>query len=1043
MGDPGTQMIIKGAMMAASMAMTAMQKFEGPRVDDLGVTLADYGTPLNYIWGIRRLDGRPIFWAEKIREKKVTSKTKGGKYTNYKYFGTWAVAVADHEIDAVSRIWMDKHLVYDATNEGPISVMGGTFEGLNGVVKITRGKNMRIYTGTETQEPDPRMEAWCEDRYGPDSCPAYRGVAYIVFEELPLEKFGNRIPQITVEAINNSVDDYPTAEITGVGGVLTSMRFSPGYSRFWINGIWYDTATRTPLVSGTRNPDCVLPSGQYYTKSGISGELYLSSPDGSQSILLGADSSDGLSAGGRQVGNLTCFYGFSNNKFFYLNQESPLEIIGVTFDGPGVNEYFEDIDGNPMAVGATGTSIYFYNLPSGAYQTVTSPVSSGTVYAFDNGEGSYFVHHGTKLLLVNKGTMTVTSSMDAPHNSDLTKFYENAQPGVNPFWLHKSEIDTVNFEIVQTVDTTPFGTFNAQLIYEPVSHAFIHLNTSANVLTWLFLDRPGSDGVDLGDVVEEVSTRCGLDSVDVSDLTQTVQGYSVTQGSGKDWISPLLEIHDVEARPHDFIPEFINRGGAIQGSILTEEYVREGDEPRYTVTIAQDTDLPRKVSLTFADQDKDQQPNTVISQRPLDAADTVREQTIDLSTYVATPGDAQKFADRVFRRKWNERETSALALSAQYLGMEPGDAYNIDLDGVTRYARVKKVTLSQGRLNVEFVRDAISFATLGTGTGAPMEGRDDEELFIPGVARGFVLDIPLVADAHSVSNPLLYYAAGAYGGDFPGAIVYEADPDLNEFSPWNSVEAADKAVWGYTTDTLGDVASARRWDRGNTINVRAFGTLTSCTEADIESDPSTNMAVVGVPGRYEIVNFTTATLEGDGTYTVSGFKRGRRGTEWACSGHETGDEFILVSSLESDGLGLSDVGSDITYRVETIGRDVTAAPDIDLEPFTGATLKPYAPARLKRVFDGTDLDCEIIRQTRLGGEWSDSGSVSLSENSEEYEVDVYSGATFKRTITVSGTNLFTYTAAMAATDGITLPSGPTFEAYQMSDAVGRGFALAA
>jgi hypothetical protein len=58
---------------------------------------------------------------------------------------------------------------------------------------------MRIYLGTETQDADPRMESWCEDRYGADSCPAYKGTAYIVFEDLPLEKFGNRIPQISVE----------------------------------------------------------------------------------------------------------------------------------------------------------------------------------------------------------------------------------------------------------------------------------------------------------------------------------------------------------------------------------------------------------------------------------------------------------------------------------------------------------------------------------------------------------------------------------------------------------------------------------------------------------------------------------------------------------------------------------------------------------------------------------------------------------------------------------------------------------------------------
>jgi hypothetical protein len=58
-------------------------------------------------------------------------------------------------------------------------------------------------------------------------------------------------------------------------------------------------------------------------------------------------------------------------------------------------------------------------------------------------------------------------------------------------------------------------------------------------------------------------------------------------------------------------------------------------------------------------------------------------------------------------------------------------------------------------------------------------------------------------------------------------------------------------------------------------------------------------------------------------------------------------------------------------------------------------------------------------------------------------VDVYNGGTLKRTISVSGTNTFTYTAAQMAADGNTVSSPPTVNVYQMSDAVGRGFALAA
>jgi hypothetical protein len=50
---------------------------------------------------------------------------------------------------------------------------------------------------------------------------------------------------------------------------------------------------------------------------------------------------------------------------------------------------------------------------------------------------------------------------------------------------------------------------------------------------------------------------------------------------------------------------------------------------------------------------------------------------------------------------------------------------------------------------------------------------------------------------------------------------------------------------------------------------------------------------------------------------------------------------------------------------------------------------------------------------------------------------------FKRTISVSGTNTFTYTAAQMAADSNSVGTPPPVNVYQMSDAVGRGFALAA
>jgi hypothetical protein len=142
-------------------------------------------------------------------------------------------------------------------------------------------------------------------------------------------------------------------------------------------------------------------------------------------------------------------------------------------------------------------------------------------------------------------------------------------------------------------------------------------------------------------------------------------------------------------------------------------------------------------------------------------------------------------------------------------------------------------------------------------------------------------------------------------------------------------------------------------------------------------------------------------------------------------------------------MGTDQVGGSLSFKAQAIGRSLDSAAAIDIAPYTGATLKPYAPARIKWTTDGTDMFGEIIRRTRVGGAWSGGSTIPLSENSEAYEIDIYNGSNFKRTISVSGTNLFTYTGAEISGDGNTVGIPPPANAYQLSDAVGRGFALAA
>ncbi|RCL83950.1 glycoside hydrolase TIM-barrel-like domain-containing protein [Hyphomonas sp.] len=173
---------------------------EGPRVKSLPVMEAREGAGLPSVYGRMRVGGQ-VIWAARFKETKTTRRasSKGGpKVTEYDYSVSFAVALGEGPILGVRRAWAN----------------GEAFD-LSGVVH-------RVYPGDETQEPDPLIEMI------EGEAPAYRGTAYIVFEDLPLEAFGNRLPQLSVEVERVP----PGGSEPGLGDVVTGVNIIPASGEF-------------------------------------------------------------------------------------------------------------------------------------------------------------------------------------------------------------------------------------------------------------------------------------------------------------------------------------------------------------------------------------------------------------------------------------------------------------------------------------------------------------------------------------------------------------------------------------------------------------------------------------------------------------------------------------------------------------------------------------------------------------------------------------------------------------------------------------------
>ncbi|MCC1492719.1 glycoside hydrolase/phage tail family protein [Cognatishimia sp. F0-27] len=199
-------------------SLAPTQRIEGPRLDTLRITSSTEGAVIPRVFGRMRLGGQ-VIWATDFREEtKTTSQGGGGKggggggkvkTTEYLYFASFAVAVCEGPITGLGRIWADGKLL------------------------DTSAITLRWYSGSEIQDPDPLIAA----KMGPDSAPAYRGTAYVLFEDIPLKDHGNRLPQLSFEV---------TRALGGSAGAETLIRsvaILPGSGEFGL--------ATTPVRSGT------------------------------------------------------------------------------------------------------------------------------------------------------------------------------------------------------------------------------------------------------------------------------------------------------------------------------------------------------------------------------------------------------------------------------------------------------------------------------------------------------------------------------------------------------------------------------------------------------------------------------------------------------------------------------------------------------------------------------------------------------------------------------------------------------------------------
>jgi hypothetical protein len=562
----------------------------------------------------------------------------------------------------------------------------------------------------------------------------------------------------------------------------------------------------------------------------------------------------------------------------------------------------------------------------------------------------------------------------------------------------------------------------------------------------IYLNRQEVASETLDSIVSDLCGRAGLtsDLIDVSALSSlSVLGYAITRNSDvKSCLVPLVAAFFFDAVESDFVLKFVPRGGAVAMSIPEDDLGLDSDKYKLVETISQEHDLPKAIEVLYSDPTLDYQNGKQRKARPARVVKTKTKTVLELPLTMEADTAAQ-IAAKYLQTIWNERNQYDYKLiSPKYLVLDPTDVVEFTYEGDTFVERLIKGTIGQDLVSdfsgcSEDPASYVSSATGSSGSGFP-----PQTLNPAAPTTLYIMDLPLLADT---DNPPpgtsgYYFAMASAAPGWPGGVLYNSPDDQNFTQVGFAQSAIQYGSVGPATPAPAGASGPWVIDLTTQITVRVFGGGTLSSTSLINLLNGANAFVLGE----ELIQFQTATLNADGSYTLSNLLRGRRGTEWAASQHVTGEvALFLPSGLHRNNVPVSLVGLTQYYQAVTIKqqRNLANSQTITLQ---GNDLKPYAPCHITGSRDGSNnLTTDWFRRTRIGGDadWLDGVTdVPLSEVSEAYSVDILVSGIVVRTFNGLTSPTAVYSAADQTADGITPGDPVNVNIFQISASVGRGFA---
>jgi hypothetical protein len=1035
-----------GSLIGSVLFREKLPTVEGPRLTDLKVQSSAYGNLIPIVYGTVRIAGN-IIWAPPLIETRHEENVggKGGPeqtQVTYTYAAHFSVSLCEGPILGVRKVWADGKLIYNA---------GETADAETLAASNRAAKGFRVYRGTEDQLPDPLIEAY----EGAGNVPAYRGQAYVVFENFQLADYGNRIPNITCEVVASGSTGIKLVRSHGVTKVGldeprtfyideqgTATVCVPQWASSTDSNL--EVKVRTVFPDGTeivRSFNVVNVATKWWVNEGWTDEPAFSTmPNSSWTTQSHVMHYYRLKQYGEQVETVT----ITVPPAFALNFNQPSAAVFKR------DEWIYLWERDTLNESATGGAVARVDAVSGGVaeivlNTATAGLPAKLWRFFPGREELYGLLVNNSIVIWDRQfnlqrVVSFTPQFPLTYTDVSNPTIFSPVDGVLYIYdaqgrLHRVYTDGIGrYEYLGEFP----GSFGTTALYGSAIHGnlAIALYAPDDALKYYNLSGVTSSPPTLAAVVADICARAQLTDINTATLTETVEGYVISrQGTARAALEPLQQAFFFDAVESGDVLKFIKRGQASAATIPWDDLAAHepGQERPTPLTIIrrQEVELPEVVNVLYLNRATDYQQGHQYAKRLV----TPSEQRVTLELpIVLSDSKARQVAEVNLYAAWTARNRYEFATSRAWAHLEPTDVVNIAGPEATYQLRITKKDegrpgLVRFQAEAEEAAQYISNAVGGSGLSA------DESIGLLGPTEVVLLDVPTLRDMDD--GPGFYVAARGVLSGWKGAALYKSIDGGGNYGQVQSVLNA--AVIGRADTALGTWLGGNTFDETNTVEVTIGNGQTLASADYLALLNGANAAILGD----EVIQFRTATLLASNRYRLSGLLRGRLGTEWAVGTHVKGERFVLLESnnIYRIPMNSAEISLERLYKAVTFGEYLEKT-EAQRFAYSGINLECLAPVHLRiGKTNGGDVYIAWTRRTRVGGAWRDFVDAALGETAERYDVEIWDASftNLKRTFSNLTTPSVIYTASQLTADFGAEGALIGVRVFQLSGLVGRGY----